>query len=314
MKLIPTIGLCVVLAAAACNGRNAATAPASDAAVDVAASAAVEAPDAAPSADASAAAAASPSMHIRGLAGAFFRAAQDADLSDDQKTAIAKLEEPLQSDPASHREMSALHADLVASVKEGKMDTAKIAPDEAAVAKVLSAREEEQATAIAGLHDALTPAQRGLVADAVRAVRGRPPGAPPAGAADWAAHRLDRMKAQLVLDEDQQKQVAAVLASDAPTTATIQAHFDAVKKQTEAIASAFEKDTFDAKKVDLSPTPGKKPTDGIDRQIKYVGQLLPILTPGQRDRFAGMMEHPRDRGGRGDSITEAPDPGGGPGR
>ena len=122
------------------------------------------------------------------------------------------------------------------------------------------------------------------------------------------------MKAQLVLDEDQQKQVAAVLARTAVTTAAVQAHFDASKKQTEAIASAFEKDTLRPQKLDLSPTPGKKPTDGIDRQIKYLGQMLPIFTAGQRDRFAAMMDHPRDRGGRGDSITEAPDPGGGPGR
>ena len=122
-------------------------------------------------------------MHFRGLVGAFLRAAQDSDLSDDQKTAIAKLEEPLQNDAASHREMSALHADLVASVKDGKIDAAKIATDEAAVAKVLSAREEEQATALAALHDLLTPAQRGLlVADARFAPFAggpRPPRLPP---------------------------------------------------------------------------------------------------------------------------------------
>ena len=123
------------------------------------------------------------------------------------------------------------------------------------------------------------------------------------------------MKAQLVLDEDQQKQVAAVLARDAPTPAAIQAHFDAVKKQTEAIASAFEKDTFDAKKVDLSPAPGKKPTDGIDRQVKYVGQLLPILTAGQRDRFAA-HDGPPSRSRRAAAIRSPrrPIPGGGPGR
>lgn len=121
------------------------------------------------------------------------------------------------------------------------------------------------------------------------------------------------MKSQLVLEPDQMKQVAAVLAHDAPTPATTQARFEALKKQTEAIATAFDSDKFDAKKLDLAAVPGKKVTDPFDRQVKYIGQLLPILTAGQRDRFAGMMEHPRM--GRGDSITEAPDPGGGgPGR
>lgn len=312
MKRISTIGLSFVLAAAACNAHNASTAAAPDAEVEAVAPV-VEAPDAVASASASASAGASaPVVRRRGLAGSFFRAAQDTDLNDDQKASIAKLEEPLQGEPGPRREMTALHADLVAGVKDGKIDASKAAADEAAVAKMLASREEEQATALAGLHDALTPAQRGAVADAVRTARERPPPSPPAGAPDWATRRLDHMKSQLVLDQDQQKQVAAVLARVAPTPATAQAHYDALKKQVEAAAAAFEKDAFDAKKIDLSAAPGKKVTDPFDREIKYITMLLPILTPGQRDRFASLMDHPRDRGpGRGDSITEAPDPGGG---
>jgi len=316
MKRIPTIGLAIVLAATACNGHSAATAALPDAEPEAAAPDAAEVPDAAPGPDASASAGpTTPPMRLRGLTGAFFRAAHDADLSDDQKATLAKLEEPFQGEPGWHREMQALHVDLVASVKDGKMDTAKIATDEATLAKALSAHEDEQAAALGGLHDALTPAQRGAVADAVRTARERPPPAAPAGGQDWTTHRVERMKSALVLDADQQKQVAAVLAHDAPTPAASQARFDSIKKQTEAVAAAFERETFDPKKVDLSAVPGKKITDPFDRQVKYLGQLLPIFTPGQRDRFAGMMEHPRDRGGRGDSITEAPDPaGGGPGR
>jgi Spy/CpxP family protein refolding chaperone len=312
MKRISTIGLSFTLAAAACNSHNASTASAPDAAIEAVAPV-VEAPDAAASASASASAAPSaPLMRLRGLAGSFFRAAKDSDLNDDQKASIAKLEEPLQGEPGPRREMAALHADLVAGVKDGKIDASKVAADEAAVAKMLATHDEEQATALTGLHDALTPAQRGAVADAVRTARERPPPSPPAGAPDWATRRLDHMKSQLVLDEDQQKQVAAVLARVAPTPAAAQAHYDALKKQVEAAATAFERDTFDAKKIDLSAAPGKKVTDPFDRQIKYLTLLLPILTPGQRDRFASLMDHPRERGpGRGDSITEAPDPGGG---
>ena len=310
-----TIGLSTVLALAACNGKSAATAGGPDAEAEAAASAApgaTEGLDGAPGGDASAAAGpATPPMRHRGLAGMFFKAALDADLSDDQKTAVAKLEEPLQSDPGPHPQIAALHADLVGGMKDGKLEAAKVATDEAALAKVLAAHEEEQAAALAGLHDALTPAQRGAVADAVRMTRERPPPAPPAGAPDWTTRRLERMKSQLVLDPDQMKQVAAVLAHDAPTPATTQARFEAMKKQTEAIATAFESDKFDPKKVDLSTVPGKKVTEPFDRQVKYIGQLLSILTAGQRDRFAGLMEHPHDHGGRGDSITEAPDPGGG---
>jgi hypothetical protein len=313
MKRSPTIGLALALAAAACNAHSASTAAPVDAEPEATAPV-VELPDAASGADALASASpAIPPMHRRGLAGMFFRAARDTDLTDDQKTAIAKLEEPLLNDAAPRREIAALHADLVASVKEGRIDAAKIAVDEAAVAKMLSSREEEQATALTGLHDALTPAQRGAVADAVRAARERPPPAAPpvaTAAADWATRRLEHMKSQLVLDQDQQKQVAEVLAREAPTPAAMQAHHEAAKKQTEAVARAFESDRFDAKKIDLSAAPGRKSTEAFDRQIKYISLLLPILTPGQRDRFAALMEHPPQRPGaaRGDSITEAPDP------
>ncbi len=312
MKPIITVGL--TLALAGCNSHNASTAAGPDAEVEATAPAAEapSSPEAGTSAPDAAASASASLMRRRGLAGSFFRAAQDTDLSDDQKATIAKLEESLQGEPGSRREMTALHADLVAGVKDGKIDASKVAADEAAVAKMLASREEEQATALTGLHDALTPAQRGAVADAVRTARERPPPAsPPAGATDWATRRLDHMKSQLVLDQDQQKQVAAVLARVAPTPAAAQAHYDALKKQVEAAATAFERDTFDAKKIDLSAAPGKKVTDPFDREVKYITLLLPILTAGQRDRFASLMDHPRERGpGRGDSITEAPDPAG----
>ena len=162
MKRIPTIGLCCRAGSGGLQRAQRRDGSRVRRGSRVAASAAVEAPDAAPSADASAPRRRRRRMRIRGLAGAFFRAAQDADLSDDQKATIAKLEEPLQGDPASHREMSALHADLVASVKEGKMDTCEDrGRTRPRSPRCSSAREEEQATALAGLHDALTPAQRG---------------------------------------------------------------------------------------------------------------------------------------------------------
>jgi Spy/CpxP family protein refolding chaperone len=242
----------------------------------------------------------------------FFKAALDTDLSDDAKAGLDKLEEPVRGDTVPRHEMAAVHADLVASIKAGKVDTAKIQADEAAVTKAFAEHEADEATALGQLHDALSPPQRKAVTDAVRAaeaVHDRPPPSADAGAPDFVARRLERMKSQLVLDEDQQKQVGAVLARDVPSPGAMQAHYEAGKKQFEALLAAFEKDTFDPKKVDLSSTPGRKPTEPIDRQVKYVSQLLPILTAGQRDRFALLIEHPRPDRGRAD-ITEPPEFGG----
>jgi Spy/CpxP family protein refolding chaperone len=305
----------------ACNGKNAANgAGAVDAEPAPSASSAAEALSAAPDAAGAApsdAAAAPPVVHHRGLAGAFFRAALDTELTDDQKAAIDKLEEPAKNDPGTRHEISAYHADLVASLKMGRFDGAKIQADEATFAKATQARQEEQAAALNGLHETLTADQRKAVVEAIRTSQAAHEHAPAAmsdaGASEWTARRLERMKSQLVLDLDQQKEVAAVLAKTAPPASSAQAHFDAMKKQMDALLAAFEKDAFDAKKLDLSATPGKKPTEGLDRQVKYLEQLLPILTAGQRDRLAASIERPREvrDHGRADSIAEPFDMGGG---
>jgi Spy/CpxP family protein refolding chaperone len=240
----------------------------------------------------------------------FFRAALEADLTDDEKTALDKLEEPIRNDPGPHHDAAAFHADLVASTKAGRIENSKLQADEAAFNKGAVAREAEQATALSGLHDALTPEQRKAVVDALRAMQAaheHPPSTNPSAATDAATRRLERMRVQLNLDADQQKEVGFILArGDAPTPAAVQARFDAGKKQMEAILTAFEKDTFDAKKLDLTSSPGRKPSEPLERQVKYIGQLLPILRPEQRDRFATMMEHPRVDHGHGpsDSIAE----------
>jgi Spy/CpxP family protein refolding chaperone len=314
MKRISSIAIFVTAAAcvasAACNGHGSA---ATTAEPEAAAPVAVEAPDA-PSAAAPASAMVPPPVHHRGLVGMFFRAAEEGELTDDEKAAADKLEEPLRNEVGPRHEMAAFHSDLVASIKAGKMDAPKLQADTAALSKAFTARDDEQVTALAGLHDALTPAQRKAVTDSIRAAQAaheRPAPAADASAAASAAevaHRLERMKAQLVLDSDQQKQVAALLARETPSSSTAQGRMDAAKKQLEAVLTAFEKDTFDPKKVDLSSTPGKKPTEALDRQVKYIGDLLPILTPGQRDRFAVLMDRGHERGMRGESLAEPPDP------
>ena len=298
-------------APSACNGRNAATVAALEAAAP--SSSAAADPSAAASADASVSAAPVPPVHHRGIAGQFFRAALEADLTDEEKTAVDKLEEPLRNDPGPRREFAAFHADLVLAAKAGRLDTAKLQADEAAVNKAYVAREEEQTTSLAGLHDALTPEQRKAVVDALRAMQAAHEHPPSVSGVTEAAttRRLEHMKMQLGLDADQQRQVAAVLArADAPTPAAVQARFEASKKQMEVALTAFEREAFDAKKVDLSPFPGRKPSEPLERQARYIGQLLPILRSEQRDRLAALMDHPRvDHGhGAGDSIVEPLEP------
>ncbi len=310
-RIFGSLFVLTALVPLACNGRNAGTAVAVEA---EAPSSSVATVDSSPSASASVAASpAPPPVHHRGIAGLFFRAALDGDLADDEKATLDKLEEPLRNDPGPHHESAAFHGDLVASTKAGRIDAAKLQTDEAALNKAYASREDDQATALRGLHDALSPERRKAVVDAIRAMQAahdRPPASlSAAGATEAVVRRVDRMKTQLGLDADQQQQVSALLLRDQPSPAAIQARFEANKKQMDALLTAFEKDAFDAKKVDLAPFPGRKPSDGMERQAKYIGQLLPILRPEQRERLATMMDHPHEHGhGPMDSIAEPLDP------
>jgi Spy/CpxP family protein refolding chaperone len=316
MNRIPTIALLFALfVPMACNGRNSAAGAPDAEATSASASASAQVADSSPPASAAASVAPPPPVHHRGLVGLFFRAAQDADLTDDEKAAVDKLEEPLRNDPGPRHEIGAFHSDLVLSIKAGKIDTAKIVADEAAVNKAYSSREEDQATAFSALHDALSSEQRKTVVDAIRvmqAAHDHSPSVGDGGISDAVAHRLERMKTQLALEPEQQRQVAAVLSRGGGITpSVVQARIDAGKKQLESLLVAFDKDTLDTKKLDLSPFAGRKASDSMERQVKYIGQLLPILEPEQRDRLAAMVEHPHMEHGRGggDSIAEPIEPG-----
>jgi hypothetical protein len=323
--LLPPAALVAALVAAACS-KNASTAPA-DAALEVDAPAASASAEALAATDGgtdggpSDAAVAAPLVHhARGLVGSFFRAAYELpELTDDEKAAIDKLEDPVRAggENSARHELNNFHIDLAAGLKANRFDSAKLQADEAAYTKALSGRQDELATALNSLHQTLTADQRKAVAESLKTTQAAHEKDHPehlvsdAGASEWAAHRLDRMKSQLVLDMDQQKEVAAVLAKNGPPAqSTIQAQHDAMKKQFDTLVAAFEKDPFDAKKMDLSMTPGRKPTAAMEAQVKYLTQLMPALTAGQRDRLALSIERPREMKGRADSIAEPYEPGG----
>ncbi len=76
--------------------------------------------------------------------------------------------------------------------------------------------------------------------------------------------------------------------SPAPTPAAMQAKHDDMKKRWDAVLTAFEPDSFSAKKLDLSM--GGKPHDEMEKRVTFVTGLLPILRPDQRDKFASTIE------------------------
>jgi hypothetical protein len=315
MKTLRWLAVLLPFASVACNNNNdsaAAAASASAAAAAAAASASAAQAQASavppPSASASTAAADAGGPMIGrhgGVAGMLLRSSLDLDgVTDAQKDTIGKLGASLDSDDVKTAS-KAFRTDLVAGVRAGKIDTTKTQPDEAAFDKAIAAAQQRQADAINGLHTALGADLRKALTAAVRTKQAardaKMPPMPDAGAADWQKRRVDRMTRDLALDDGQQKQVTALVAKgDAPTPATMQSWHDDMKKKTEALLTAFELEAFDAKKLDLSMGPGKKPPhDALDKQVTFFTGLLPILRPDQREKMAVSLERPRGPGGPG---------------
>lgn len=241
-----------------------------------------------------------------GLAGVLLRGAYEANLTAEQKATLDKLEDGLYSDPANNPWVAhkGFQADLVLFIRASKIDPVKLTADYAAIDKAVLAGQAREADALDGLHAALDATQRQALVDMVKArraareARERPQVGPDGGAIDMGKRKLDRLTLELGLDDTQKKAVAALIAKDTTMTpAAIQARKDAAQKRVDTLLTEFTKDTFDAKKLDVTMG-GKTPHDGVERTANFTAGLLTILHPDQREKLAARTERMGSRPGR----------------
>jgi hypothetical protein len=244
-----------------------------------------------------------------GIANGLFRAAHEQGLKDDQKSSLDTIEANLKTDDEGVRTaMTAFRADLVAGVRGGKLDTAKLTADNVLVDKAIANHQAKEAEALDSLHALLDSTQRASLVASVRSRQAerevRMGGwmlakESDGGAPDWAKRRVDKLTADLGLDADQQKQVAAILAkaSDPPSADGMKSRWDEMKKRMDALLAAFASDTFDAKTTDLTIMPGKTAHDPMDHMVIFFSKLLPLLHPDQRDKLATGLDKPFGSGG-----------------
>jgi Spy/CpxP family protein refolding chaperone len=289
--------------------------------------------DAAPTASASA------GLGRRGMArgtpgpvGMLAHSARSLELKDEQKAKLDAAEKSLKGDDASPRdEMKTFHTDLAAGVKAGKLDQAKIDANLAALEKAAKDRHDIEAAALNDIYAALEPAQRTEVTRKVRertearekreterrakmAERDKGDGGADGGGrgdrSEFSAQkRVERLTRDLDLDAEQQKKAQA-LAKDDPKAETPDAARAEAKKRGEALLAAFEKDGFDAKKLEALDT--KRARQGAEHEAKLVGGLLPILKPEQREKLAARIEKQAQGGPGGFAGRGGPGGPGGP--
>jgi hypothetical protein len=256
--------------------------------------------------------------HHAGLAASVFRAAHDLDLPAAAQESLNTLETNLKADDENVRAaMKAFRADLVSGVKAGKLDSAKLGEDNGVVDQAIGDHKAKEAEALNSLHGQLDAPQRAALLASVRSKQAEREahmmdwmtakeanGAPP----DWTKKRLDKLTADLALDTSQQSQVAGILGklNDPPNAAGLQARWAERKARVDALLTAFASDTFDAKQLDLSILPGKTAHEPMQHMVGFATQVLPVLHPDQRDKFAASLDRPFGWAGHGSPEARGP--------
>jgi Spy/CpxP family protein refolding chaperone len=291
--VLPCLFLGMATGLFACKSHSESSSPASAPASETAPVASSSAPDA-PDAKA-------PELRPRpprhgGITGLVFRAARESSLTVEQKNGALDISQTLHDAEPALTPVKDYQNDLATAIRAGQVAPAKFAADYAAIDKVVLAREDKQADALNSLHTLLDAAARHTL---VTAARGRlvpmfrpRPEFTEAGAADaadtpWVKHRVARLGGDLGLDDAQKAKVVPVLARTSLPPRVLETRKETMHKHADALLTAFEQDDFDAKKVDLSATGTHSPAhESLEHEASLISQLLPILTPEQREKLA----------------------------
>jgi Spy/CpxP family protein refolding chaperone len=236
----------------------------------------------------------------QGPAAAVFGAARALELKDDVKEKVAaaeKLAAGNQDDTAAQdatkEATKNLYTELSTETKAGKIDPAKITPLYAPIEAATKPRLDAEADGLNQLHAALDPEQRkSLVADLRKKDAAREEHLA-AHTADGGSkvtnrsdpHHIERLSKEIDLDEEQKAKVGAFALKDDGKEAPAALK---KKKSNELLLAAFEKDTFDAKKLDMFAA--KSLTEPLDEETKFMTKLIPLLKQEQRDKLAAKIE------------------------
>lgn len=236
----------------------------------------------------------------QGPAAVLFNAARGIDLKDEQKTKLAAADKLAAGDQEAAQQETTkeatknLYTALATELKTGKIDAAKITPLYAPIEAATKARLEAEAEGLNQLHAALEPEQRkALIADLRKKDAQREEhmlgpsvdGGPPKLSNRSDPHHIERLSRELELDEEQKGKVGAFALKDDGKEAP---GVTKKKKANEVLYAAFEKDTFDAKKLELFSA--KTLTEPFDEETKFLVKLAPLLKQEQRDKLATKIE------------------------
>ena len=218
-----------------------------------------------------------------------FRATRTLPLDVDRRSTIGALDDEL---AISRAHVSAafedLKAVLVAGIRGGRIDRARIANDEDAIEETMQVHVNETIHALDSLHALLVGAQRIAVVEAARSNLEPVGGGPPSteGIEVRNRHKLDELVSALRLDAGQRDRVWALVDK---TPSAMESPYETRRQRAEALFAAFEAPTFDARTVVTAPGETNV-RERVDERVSFVCDLVPMLRPDQREKLAALVE------------------------
>jgi Spy/CpxP family protein refolding chaperone len=204
-------------------------------------------------------------------------ALEHLDLTAEQRTAIENALHAVAPGAAVHK---AMLADVAAGVRAGHLDEAAL------LAKLDGADiTTSVAKALDTLHATLTAEQRRALVDLIAKHMDEH-----AHAAQHGGHdaMIEHLLSGLDLSSDQRASIDAIVAKQGSEPAA--ANVDSIHAQLAAHLQEFAGDRFDSAALAAACPSGSAMHDHVQRAIHTLGEILPVLTPAQRETLATRIE------------------------
>jgi hypothetical protein len=223
---------------------------------------------------------------VAGPGGFFVNQVDKLDLRADQTTTVSGIRAQLQAATAPVRTArAALGAEVAREVRAGTLDASKIQPLADQVATAHAATKPAIQAAVQQIHDTLDATQRQALVASMHAQREQ------FHARGAGREHMQRIAAELGLSDDQ---VATIRASmkEAFTARgeAMRAEHGQMKGRMEAIATAFQSDTFDARALDVGEHMGAGAAHFVGMRQAFLKAAVPVLTAAQREALATKIE------------------------
>jgi hypothetical protein len=199
--------------------------------------------------------------------------AKDEALSPEQSSKLQAISKKLAAtDTPPSDAIAALRDELASGIRAGRLDEPKLKARRADLAKAIEPVMAAERDALDELHRVLMPPQR------ARATYSAHLGRPFSVNGHVVTNMCRSWTTDLRLPDAKQQQIEAAL----PSAKGLTVAFD---RRIQEIAKAFEKEGFDARKLD-SLDPKKKAVLPLDAETEFVRKILPLLDEQAREVVA----------------------------